>query len=427
MKKLFTMLLLLAGLTPLAALAHEDAQAYLRRGAYNEAYIVARASGDEDVMRSALEQIARRPELWRVRWEEGRAGYADVSGTWRISPQFKSARDFGEEGYAIVRQEKDRMGVIDRTGAYAVPPVWERVRAVRDGYAVVCEREDGWGRYKFGIVDLTGRVVIEPKYDYLEPPSEGLIVAGRQGYHMGYLNLEGEWAIGQHFSQVTSFRDGVARVWEPGAEKYARTGLIDKAGNWVERPKWQDITEPDAEGRRFVCKQTGGRWGLIGADGLWIVRPRWVAVREPDGAGSRAALVDGLWGLIDADGGWLVKPCWTNVSRPDDGGVRAVQAADGLWGLINPDGSWLTQQKFDYEWLDAFCDYGYALFRDAQGIGALDSAYRVAWYVPGDWRIGNYRDGVAPIEEYKESYGQEHEEGYVDFLGNLLWTGKKEN
>lgn len=423
MKKLLTVLLLLAVLTPLADSAYEDTQAYLQRGAYNEAYIVARAAGDAQVMRSALEQIARRPELWRVRWEDGKAGYADVSGTWRIAPRFKSARDFGEEGYAIVRPAKDRMGVIDRTGAYVVPPEWERVREVCDGYAVVCEREDGWGRYKFGIVDLTGHVVIEPKYDYLEPPSEGLIVAGRQGYHMGYLNLEGEWAIGQYFSQVTSFCDGVARVWEPGAEKYARTGLIDKAGNWVERPKWQDITEPDAEGRRFVRKQQGGLWGLIGADGLWIARPRWKIVREPDLMGHCAAQADGLWGLIDADGGWLVKPCWTNVSRPDGRGVRAVQAADGLWGLINPDGSLLTQQKFDYEWLDAFCNYGYALFRDAQGTGALDSAYRIAWYIPGDWRIGSYRDGVASIEEYEES----HEEGYVDFLGNFLWVGKKEN
>ena len=419
-KRLFVILVLLVSLAPRTVSAHEDAQAYLACGAYNEAYIMARASGDEKVMGLALAQIAERPELWRVRWEEGKAGYADVSGTWRIAPQFDSAREFGVEGYAIVRQGKERMGVIDRTGAFAVPPEWERVREVRGGYAVVGERENGWGRYKYGIVDLTGRVVIEPKYDDLEPPSEGLIVAGRQGYHMGYLNLEGEWAIGQHFSQVTSFHDGVARVWEPGAEKYARTGLIDKEGNWVERPKWQDITEPDAEGRRFVCKQTGGLWGLIGADGLWIVRPRWRAVREPDDTGSRAVLVDGLWGLIDADGGWLVKPCWTSVSRPDDGGLRAVQAADGLWGLINPDGSWLTQQLFDYEWLDAFSDYGYALFRDAQGVGALDRGDQRVWYVPCE-SFGKFQDGVAAFTR-----AQGCEEGCIDFLGNLLWMGKKE-
>ena len=97
-----------------------------------------------------------------------------------------------------------------------------------------------------------------------------------------------------------------------------------------------------------------------------------------------------------------------------------MQAADGLWGLINPDGSWLTQQLFDYEWLDAFSDYGYALFRDAQGVGALDRGYQRVWYVPCE-SFGKFQDGVAAFTR-----AQGCEEGCIDFLGNLLWMGKKE-
>ncbi len=419
MKRLWAALLLLACLTPLAATA-EDARTYLERGAYNEAYIAARASGDEEVMRLALEQIAEQPELWRVRWEEGKAGYADVSGAWRIAPQFFFAKDFNEEGYAPAKQAQDRMGVIDRTGAFVVLPEWEAVREVRDGYVLVSVREDGRGRWQYGIIDLAGHVIVEPKYDYLELPSEGLIVAGRLNYHMGYLDLSGKWAIGQHFSLVSPFRDGAARAWEAGSEKYARVGVIDREGNWIERPQWQDVTEPDAEGRRFVRKQMGGQWGLIGADGRWIVRPRWDILNEPDGKGNRTALVDGLWGLIDANGSWLVKPCWLNASLPGEQGERAVRAADGLWGMIDADGGWLTQPQFDYEWLGAFSAYGCALFYDAGGVGALDRAYRVVWHVPCE-SIGKYRDGVAAVTR-----AQGREEGCVDFLGNLLWMGKKE-
>lgn len=419
-KRLFVILLLLASLAPRAVSAHEDAQAYLACGAYNEAYIMARASGDEKVMGLALAQIAERPELWRVRWEEGKAGYADVSGAWRIAPQFFFARNFSEEGYAPAKQARNRMGVIDRTGAFVVPPEWEAVREIRDGYVLVSERENGRGRWGCGIIDLAGRVIIEPKYEYLELPSEGLIVAGRLDYRMGYLDLTGKWAIGQRFSRVSSFHDGVARAWEAGAAKYARAGKIDREGNWIERPKWQDITEPDAEGRRFVCKQSGGQWGLIGADGLWLIRPRWDVLHEPDGMGNRAARADDLWGLIDANGGWLVKPCWLNVSLPDDQGVRAVRAADGLWGMIDANGNWLMQPGFHCEWLSAFSAYGYALYRDAEGVGTLDRGYQEVWHVPCE-SFGKFQDGVAALTR-----AQGCEEGCIDFLGNLLWMGKKE-
>ena len=418
MKRLFAALLLLACLTPLAATA-EDARTYLERGAYNEAYIAARASGDEEVMRLSLEQIAERPELWRVRWEAGKAGYADVSGAWRIAPQFFFAKDFNEEGYAPAKQAQDRAGVIDRTGAFVVPPEWDNVWDIQGKYARVCVR-DRMAFSLMALVELNGTVVVEPGFPHLGYPSEGLINVWGNTDRAGYIDMAGNWVIPPDYLEAYPFQDGVARVREARTQKYARVGVIDREGNWVERPKWQDITEPDAEGRRFVCKKIGGQWGLIGADGLWIVRPRWDALREPDGKGNRTALVDGLWGLIDANGSWLVKPCWLETSLPGEQGTRAVRAADGLWGMIDADGGWLAQPQFDYEWLGAFSAYGCALFRDAQGVGALNRAYRVVWQLPCE-SIGPLRDGVVTV-----TCAQGREEGCVDFLGNLLWMGKKE-
>jgi len=125
-------------------------------------------------------------------------GYIDRSGNVVIQFEFYAAGDFSE---GLARVEKnDRIGFIDRTGALIIPFEWESHRDIndstnglywfsraheldlgfRDGLAPVAR--DG----RLGFIDRTGKVVVEPIYDFVLPFNEGLTAAR---------NIDGTWSI----------------------------------------------------------------------------------------------------------------------------------------------------------------------------------------------------------------------------------------
>jgi hypothetical protein len=218
---------------------------------------------------------------------EGHWGFIDKTGAMVIEPRFEAAGPFSE-GLAMVRIG-DQYGFIDKEGNYAIPlqnkyvygppfnegfaPAWNlegkgdlvdktgkilfdfRYRGISpfsEGLAAVDVNIEGEvptgvavdpqkpqvGRRASGYIDTTGHFVIEPKFDFAGPFSEGLAVVGMgsiPSIKAGYIDKTGAVIIPPSFDLACSFHAGLALV-ATGQRPNFKWAYIDKSGKYV----WQE-------------------------------------------------------------------------------------------------------------------------------------------------------------------------------------------
>lgn len=64
-------------------------------------------------------------ELWReCDPNSGLYGYLDYYGNWFIRPQYRNARNFNQEGYAVVEIRQGQWGAIDRNNRIVIQPTF---------------------------------------------------------------------------------------------------------------------------------------------------------------------------------------------------------------------------------------------------------------------------------------------------------------
>ncbi len=132
-------------------------------------------------------------------------------------------------------------GVFDKDGKVIVEPIYNEILPPSEGRAAFVL--DG----KIGFFDENWKVVIEPKYFCNVYPlkikfSEGLAAVGKGSFSekvlWGYIDRDGNEVIDFIYDSAENFESGVARVGlEEGVYNYntkMKTGKIDKDGNVLE-------------------------------------------------------------------------------------------------------------------------------------------------------------------------------------------------
>ena len=164
-------------------------------------------------------------------------GFIDRSGTWVIPPTFEWATDF-QSGLAAVNR-KQNCGYVDKTGSFTI-------HVPAPGGKLGCwsswgEFSDGLSRQlfgtKYGFIDKTGKVIIQPQFDLTLGFSEGL-AAVENGKKWGYIDTGGKMAIElRDLSFAKPFHGGLARV---GFGKNG-WGYLDRTGRTV----WRSVPAAD--------------------------------------------------------------------------------------------------------------------------------------------------------------------------------------
>ena len=149
------------------------------------------------------------------------------------------------DGYAKVGiWENDRMkwGLIDRSGKTIVEPVWEECIYDSDGLIRVCRG-----------VDLSGLEIGEAYY-----PTDGGIWA--------VFGTDGKVIIPFQYTQIRTFRYGYAVV-----ELHGRNGvgMIDAKGNLVLPICYDSLSDCNKHG--FIIAGESGRFGIINLKGETLV------------------------------------------------------------------------------------------------------------------------------------------------------------
>jgi len=253
-----------------------------------------------------------------------------------------------------------KYGFIDESGnlKFTHPDDVYTVGPFSDGLSVVAKRvPNTYGRW--GYVDLTGKLVIEAKFNVARNFSEGLaavIVDGK----VGYIDRTGRFVIQPQFGQggVVSdfaFLEGLAAV----VSANGRWGYIDKTGKFVIEPQFHTAL-PFSKGRALVGVAEPSytireKYGFIDKQGRSIVTPQYVLAGNFS-EGLAPVLIGEKLGFIDLQGQIVIKPQFDAFGKcQDTGGIGAARFSEGLaavnvnwkWGFIDRAGQWVIKPTWD--------------------------------------------------------------------------------
>jgi hypothetical protein len=202
----------------------------------------------------------------------------DKSGKEVAFPEKSTVSAF-RDGYAVVRASNGQIHkryYINHKGEHVFPHLDEETYAYDDLRAPRPFKEGLAAYYsyterRYGFMDTTGKIVVEPRFVQAGDFSEGLAVVlvpgtGTTPYRYGYIDASGKMAIEAKFSEpVLPFHDGYAAVQKTNGTVV----FIDKEGN-VASPEYKDA-------RRFC-----NGYAFVNKDNLTmqVVNTKFEVIRE---------------------------------------------------------------------------------------------------------------------------------------------------
>ena len=266
----------------------------------------------------------------------GQAFFMDENGrlALRLAPGmgFKTSFTEGLAGIA----ENGKFGLIDKTGKVVVEPKFDDMGiAFKDGAIVVGEMK--YGRMKYGYVDKNGKTIIPPRYDEVRSFSDGL-ASVRIGDKWSVIDKSGATVSRLNFNYPLKFTEGLASVKFNGLY-----GFTDKDANIVIEPKFE-LASLFSEGLAAV--KSGGKWGFIDKSGNFAIEPRFDEVNKFKE--ERAVVrVGELWGIIDKSGKFILEPQKFDYIFDEFYGGMLNFKVNRKSGCLDIDGKVAIEPKFD--------------------------------------------------------------------------------
>jgi hypothetical protein len=308
--------------------------------------------------------------------------YIDLSGKviWQASGQAvttpaDSTADYDDADqllYPVLQAGK--IGYLDRSGQVAIGFRDSAYWAVFSEGLAAAEL-DG----KMGFIDSSGAFAIPPTFDHVDDFHEGLAFAVR-GAQSGYIDQTGDFAIRLKDQMWGGpFSEGLAWVADTTVAS-SRCGFIDRTGNTVIPLQFAQVGDFH-EGRAAAAVQDdsygGMLWGYIDKTGEWVVKPTLLVAGDfSDGlaAVQQTGFSPLSWGYIDTTGAWVVQPGYQQAGPFSEEGlamvVRSGQSPEFLYGA-----KYLSSQSFagdpEHYYEEASPDMAY-----------IDRSGRVVWQTP---------------------------------------------
>lgn len=248
--------------------------------------------------------------------------------------------DFIYCGYTFVATRQQPIRIINTKGE-TVATLSESIREChsfgKDGYAVV--RGEGG---KFGVVDTNGKLLIEPTYTNLQPLGEGVFLAELRQFLDAQGNVLGE--IDPQKYVVTNLgmekgkmivRDASTRLCcvinQKGEEEFALPMAVDASYY---------------KGGYAPFRDASGLWGILDDDGDVVVQPQYPMLFNI-GGGEFIVNANGGFGVINAQGETIVDFNYNGGFDPEKVGENFIMARNYEYMLVNKQGEELaTFKKF---------------------------------------------------------------------------------
>lgn len=279
------------------------------------------------------------------------AGYIDLKGNWVIKPQFVWAGPM-HEGFA-------RIKLSDQYGSHAFVSSKGKIVSVPHGDVngmILGDVVEGLAAYsaddgKFGFLDVTGTVAINPQFEDADAFSEGLALVKVKSRY-GFIDNKGSFAIPAKYAYATDFRNGRALVC---VEQGQNCGSIDKADNFTGSAvpllfdRWGSgytvNSWSDTDGLHVIK----GNEGYSDDNGNVVIGPKYYREWEfSEGLAAQDLDQSGTCGYIDRTGKMVIQAVLTSCGYFENGYAwisKVDQDSGTRMGYIDKNGKFLWLAK----------------------------------------------------------------------------------
>jgi len=267
--------------------------------------------------------------------DEPKFGFITEDGKYAVNAQYKEATVFSD-GLAWVVSENAAPAAIDKKGElkFTLQDAQE-VRLFKDGLAAFSMVNEE-GDEKWGFVDKTGKVVINPQFESVSNFSDGKCGVRNDEGKWGFIDKEGKIVINHQFDRAGDFQNGKCVV-----ESGNKAGVIDKDGKYIINPQFSSM---QIDGDLFHVVQDG-KHGWCDKDGKLIINPQFGEAYPFNGNKITSVQSGKSYGYIDRDGKIVINPQF-DAALPFNGQLALVVSA-GKIGFIDKEGKYVINPQFD--------------------------------------------------------------------------------
>lgn len=339
----------------------------------------------------------------------GGCGLISNEGKWIQMPVIKSDEvcavyDWEFSGFTsdfLVFRHHGLYGVLDREGNVVIEPKYEQLELLQNPYYAKASLND-----RYGVIDVTGKVVVPIEYDYVGRMNEDVIIVMKDGKY-GCFDKTGNIVVPVEHEEIREYVGGMARIRMIG-----RFGFIDTKGNILVAP-FSDEVENFAEGCTVVTIKN--KVGMVTFDGDWIVSPMFDTGGSLSGGlawmGSK-----GLFGYIDKSGEFVIPQKYSHAMDFNAEYGLACVAMKGRWGVIDRSGAEIL--PFEHDKVTVSAD-GYILAEKDGKSGIFTGDGTMVYPIECD--AVELHKGTVMFRHGVAAARMDGKRVHIDLFGNVIW------
>ena len=208
-----------------------------------------------------------------------------------------TAKASGDSGVMLLPVKiSGKWGYVNGSGQLVINPQFDYAEEFQEGRAVVCLgtpcswwTTDQPDQSRWGYIDTSGKMVVTPQYSSASSFSEGLasVCTGdcssskpTKPFSRGYIDRDGKVVIPMQFGIAGTFQEGLAQVcvgqcqWEKDSGYNGKFGFIDHSGHFVINPQYDDANDfKNGIAKVTIGKPNDAKFGYIDKTGKTIWQP----------------------------------------------------------------------------------------------------------------------------------------------------------
>jgi hypothetical protein len=284
---------------------------------------------------------------------------------------------WGKPGVLYPVLKGGKYGFIDNTGKMVIEPAYYSASRFSEDLAMVVV-EKTKNKFLVGYIDKSGKMVIEPQFEGGGLFYEGLAMI-KKNKKAGVINTKGEIVIEAKFERISRFHDGLAAAVvtrdSRNGTPVSDGGYIDRKGTFVIHPQFDPNLTAFTEGVAGV-RRVGQLWSFMDRSEKTVIPPKFFMVGQM--SGGMAAFLDGAskWGYMDRSGQVVIPAKFSRAGLFGDGLAAVLPEQGKKWGFIDTKGNMVIKPQFDGT--DVFKD-GVAMVELNGQIGYIDAKGQYVW------------------------------------------------
>lgn len=223
----------------------------------------------------------------------------DSNGNKEQNSEYVSKKDFCDNSYEIVSTSNDEYKIIVNKNGKLIEDKYSFAQYLFDKYFIV-KKDD-----LFGIIDDEGNIVIDCKYEEIQPTTEYNIVQLRsKDGTIILLNRKLEELVKSSNASITFLKDYL---------KFSKSDsvvYINKNGELVQNT---DVYKNN----KLISYNEKNKWGFKDKEGNVVIEAKYNKITEFNEYGFAGIKLNDMWGVIDEQGNIVKEPTYKLLDDPE--------------------------------------------------------------------------------------------------------------